>query len=64
MKPFGDSIFRDSRLCTRERLCATHRGLPEDDRLRAGQVSRGEQMLYSGTNPESYITECTSVYED
>ena len=25
----------------------------------AGEVSRGEKMLYSGTDPESYITEYT-----
>jgi len=30
----------------------------------AGEVSRGEKMLYSGTDPESYITEYTLVYED
>ena len=29
-----------------------------------GEVSRGEKMLYSGTDPESYITEYTLVYED
>ena len=29
--------------------------------LRLGEVSRGETMLYSGTDPEPYIT---SVYED
>jgi len=38
------------------------------DRLRrevgSGGVSRGEKMLYSGTNPEAYITEYTLVYED
>jgi len=28
------------------------------------EVSQGEQMLYSGTDPESYITEYTLVYED
>ena len=28
------------------------------------EVSRGEKMLYSGTDPESYITEYTLVYED
>ena len=27
-------------------------------------VSRGEKMLYAGTDPESYITEYTLVYED
>ena len=27
------------------------------------KVSRGEKMLYSRTDPESYITEYTSVYE-
>ena len=27
----------------------------------AGEVSRGEKMLYSGTDPESYITEYTLV---
>jgi len=30
----------------------------------SGEVSRGEKMLYSGTDPESYITEYTFVYED
>ena len=34
------------------------------DRLRVGEVPRGEKMLYSGTDPESYITEYTLVYED
>ena len=29
-----------------------------------GEVSRGEKMLYAGTDPASYITEYTSVYED
>ena len=33
-----------------------------DDRLI--KVPRGEKMLYSGTDPESYITEYTLVYED
>ena len=28
------------------------------------QVPRGEKMLDSGTNPESYIIEYTLVYED
>ena len=32
--------------------------------LGAGEVSRGEKMLYSGTDPESYITEYSLVYED
>ena len=27
-----------------------------------GEVSRGEKMLYSGTEPQSYITEYTLVY--
>ena len=27
-------------------------------------VPRGEKMLYSGTDPESYITEDTLVYEE
>ena len=30
----------------------------------SGEVSRGEKMLYSGTDPESYITEYTLVYDD
>jgi hypothetical protein len=30
----------------------------------AGEVPRGEKMLNSGTDPESYITEYTLVYED
>ena len=30
----------------------------------SGEVSRGERILYSGTDPESFITEYTSVYED
>jgi len=29
-----------------------------------GGVSRGEKMLYSGIDPESYITEYTFVYEE
>ena len=29
----------------------------------AGEVSRGEKMLQSGTDPETYITEPTIVYE-
>ena len=29
----------------------------------SGEVLRGETMLYSGTDPESYITECALVYE-
>ena len=29
-----------------------------------GEVPCGEQMLYSGTDPESYITEHTLVYEN
>ena len=29
-----------------------------------GEVSQGEKMLYSGTDPESYITENTFVYEE
>ena len=30
----------------------------------SGEVPRGEKMLSSGTDPESYITEYTLVYED
>ena len=29
-----------------------------------GEVPRREKMLYSGTDPESYITEYTLVYEN
>ena len=29
-----------------------------------GEVSRGEKMLEYGTDPESYITEYTLVYQD
>ena len=29
-----------------------------------GEVPRGEKMLYSGTDPESYITDYTLVYDD
>ena len=32
--------------------------------LASGEVSRGEKMLYSGTDPVSYITEYTLVYEE
>jgi len=28
----------------------------------SGEVPRGEKMLYSGTDPESYITEYTLVH--
>ena len=34
------------------------------DSVLSGEVSRGEKMLYSGTDPESYITEYTLVYEE
>ena len=34
------------------------------DRLGVGWVPRGKKMLYSGTDPESYFAEYTSVYED
>jgi len=40
---------------------------PLDDTIAAvfaGEVSRGEKMLSSGTDPESYITEYTLVYEE
>ena len=30
----------------------------------SGEVPRGQKMLYPGTDPESYITEYTLVYED
>ena len=37
--------------------------MEDGDRLsRVGEVSRGEKMLYSGTEPESYTTEYTLVY--
>ena len=29
-----------------------------------GEVLRGEKMLFTGTDPESYITEYTLVHED
>ena len=29
----------------------------------SSEVSRGEKMALRGTDPESYITQCTSVYE-
>ena len=32
--------------------------------INSGEVPRGEKMLYSGTDPESYITEYTLVYEE
>ena len=32
-------------------------------RVLFGEVSRGEKMALRGTNPESYITEYTFVYE-
>jgi len=31
---------------------------------RPGEVPRGEKTLYAGTDPESYITEYTIVYDD
>ena len=30
----------------------------------AGEVLRGQKMLYSGTDPESYITEYNLVYQE
>ena len=38
------------------------RPVASGDRLRA-EVSRGEKMALLGTDPESFITECTLVYE-
>ena len=38
--------------------------LPGKALLPGGEVSRGKKMLYSGTDPESYITEYTLVYEE
>ena len=35
-----------------------------DSGLVGRKVPRGENMLYSGADPETYITEYTSVYED
>jgi len=35
-----------------------------DSGLVGRKVPHGEKMLYSGTDPESYITEYTLVYED
>ena len=40
------------------------RGRVFTPRLASGEVPRGEKMLYSGTDPESYITEDTLVHED
>ena len=40
-------------------LCSCTRGSRQ-----LGEVSRGEKMLLFGTDPESYITEYTLVYED
>ena len=34
------------------------------DSLGPGEVPSGDKMLYYGTDPESYITEHTLVYED
>jgi len=34
------------------------------DRLRIGEVPRREKLLFSGTDPASYITQYTLVYED
>ena len=33
-------------------------------RVGSGEVPREEKMLYSGTDPESYITEYAVVYEE
>jgi len=30
----------------------------------SGEFPRGEKIIYSGTDPESYITEYTLVYEE
>ena len=38
--------------------------LEDECQCASGEVPRGEKMLYSGTDPESYITEYTSVYEN
>ena len=39
-------------------------GLHVGDRLMSSGVPRGEKILYSGIDPESYITEYTLVYEE
>ena len=39
-------------------------GLFVPSSLASGEVPRGDKMLFSGTDPESYITDYTSVYED
>ena len=65
-------MFKAHRLCVslNSRLESNeeeeeHREVSTDDRLGVGgEVPRGEKMLYSGTDPESYITEYTQVYED
>jgi len=47
-------------------LLLKHQGLtvPYPARKKPGEVSRGEKMLYSGTDPESYISEYTLAYEE
>ena len=65
---FQDVCFGFKNLCFGFRdLFLGFRGLDlgsRVDTLRVGQVSRGEKILYPGTDPESYITEYTLVYED
>ena len=39
-------------------------GFTSRSSIESGEVPRGEKMLDSGTDPESYITEYTLVYED
>jgi len=40
------------------------RGTSQSKSGTSDEVPRGEKMLYSGTDPESYITEYTLIYED
>ena len=63
----GDQLLTTQRSRLKLPL-VTWRGIAKrwliDSRLVGREVSRGEKMALRGTDPESYITEHTSAYED
>jgi len=55
---------RQDHLNVTERLQKCFGTVVDSGLLGSGEVPRGEKMLYSGTDPESYIAEYTLVYEE
>jgi len=64
-KPAGMEGRPDTELVRPERRGNSLKGFKGFDRLtHSGEVSRGEKMALRGTDPESYITKNSLVYED